>query len=207
MDAIVPFDAVDPKRRLSSVLEPDERRAFAGAMLADVLDALAETAASTRVVATAPIDLDVPVAVDDRPLTVAVNDALAGGDLPTAVVMADLPLVTAAALDRLFAAEGDVVLVPGVGGGTNAVVVRDGAFHVDYHGCSIRDHRRIAAEAGLSTATVDSFGISLDVDEPADLAEVVLHGRGVAASWLGDHGVAVTTDDDGRVGVDRTPRD
>ena len=40
MDVFVPFDARDPNTRLSSLLSADQRQDFAGAMLADVLDAV-----------------------------------------------------------------------------------------------------------------------------------------------------------------------
>ncbi|MEF8851221.1 MAG: 2-phospho-L-lactate guanylyltransferase [Haloarculaceae archaeon] len=198
MRVVVPFGAVDPKTRLSPVLDADERRAFARAMLRDVLDALPARHDPT-VLATGPVDCGAPVVVDERPLTEAVNDRLPGGrDDPVGVVMADLALATPAALDRLFAPDADVVFVPGRGGGTNALVVRDPRFRVDYHGASIRDHRAIAREVGADTATVDSFRLATDVDEPADLVEVLLHADGRATAWLREAGFAVTTTD-GRV--------
>lgn len=199
MRVLVPFDAATPKSRLSSLFDDGERRALAAAMLADTLAALKKH--DPLVLATAPIEVDAPVVVDDRPLTEAVNGALAGA-LPTAVVMADLPLATPAAIKRLVAPDVDVAVAPGLGGGTNAIVVRDPAFTVDYHGASVRDHRRIAREAGLSTATVDSFRLAVDVDEPTDLAEVLLHGDGTAAEWLRDCGRIESTD--GRVQFIRT---
>ena len=220
MRVVVPFGAERPKTRLSSVLDADERRAFARVMLRDVLDALASTGHDPTVVATAPVDCDAPVEVDDRPLTEAVNDRLPGGagdaagngddaaaagddrPDPVAVVMADLALATPAALERLFAPDADVVLAPGRGGGTNALVVRHSGFRVDYHGASIRDHRAIARDVGASTATVDSFRLATDVDEPGDLVEVLLHADGRAAAWLREAGFAVTATD-GRVEATR----
>ena len=218
MRVVVPFGAERPKTRLSSVLDADERRAFARAMLRDVLDALASTGHDPTVVATAPVDCDASVEVDDRPLTEAVNGRLPGGagdaaadadaaaeddrPDPVAVVMADLALATPAALERLFAPDADVVLAPGRGGGTNALVVRHPGFRVDYHGASIRDHRAIARDVGASTATVDSFRLATDVDEPGDLVEVLLHADGRAAAWLREAGFAVTATD-GRVEATR----
>jgi 2-phospho-L-lactate guanylyltransferase len=199
MRVVVPFSADRPKSRLSPVLDPEERQAFAHAMLEDVLDALASTGHEPTVVATAPVECDTPVDVDDRPLTDAVDDRLPdAGDDPTAVVMADLALATSGALARLFAPDADVVFAPGRGGGTNALVVRHPDFRVDYHGASIRDHREIAREIGAETATVDSFRLATDVDEPADLVEVLLHTGGQAADWLREAGFAVTATD-GRV--------
>jgi 2-phospho-L-lactate guanylyltransferase len=212
MRVVVPFGAAEPKTRLSPVLDAGQRREFAEAMLADVLGALSDCGYEPTVLADRPTDVsslagepagcDASVVVDERPLTAAVNAQLpADADDPVAVVMADLALATPAALDRLFGSAGDVVLAPGLGGGTNAVVARHPDFRVDYHGASIRDHRVAAADAGLSLATVDSFRLATDVDEPVDLAEVLLHGEGRAAAWLRGAGFDVA-EDDGRVRVD-----
>jgi len=202
MRVLVPFAAEDPKTRLSDVLDADERAAFARTMLEDVLDAIRDTGQSPELLATAPLDVDVPVTVDERPLTPAVDAALAATDGPVAVVMADLALATSAALERLFDSEGDVVLAPGRGGGTNALVARHPEFRVDYHGVSFRDHREAAREIGADVAVVDSHRLATDVDERADLAEVLLHGEGAAADWLREAGFALSADG-GRVRVVR----
>ena len=206
---LVPFDATTPKTRLAPVLDADERAAFAAAMLGDVLDAVgaAEGGHEVRVLATEPTDAvpaSVPVDIDDRPLTPAVNAVLGRVDGPVAVLTADLPLVTPATVERLLGAggAGDVVLAAGRGGGTNAIVARGGAFRVDYHGVSYRDHREAAAEVGATVRTVDSFRLALDVDDPADLAEVLLHSEGKAAAWLREAGFAISTGD-GRMRVER----
>ncbi|MFB6116897.1 2-phospho-L-lactate guanylyltransferase [Halosegnis sp.] len=192
MRVLVPFGARDPKTRLGAVLDEQERHSFAEAMLADVLRALADH--DPVVLADAPVDVDAPVTVDERPLTEAVNAELASG-VPTAVMMADLPLVGRETVERLIAPDADVVMAPGLGGGTNALVVRDETFRVDYHGASVRDHRRAARAEGLSLATVDSFQLAADIDEPDDLVEVLLHGDGAAATWLRAHGGRVATTD------------
>lgn len=212
METVVPFDAVEPNTRLASVLDATERRAFAEAMLSDVLDTLRAVGHQPSVVTTAAVDWIERQTVDDRPLTTAVNAILADRepdhDQPVAVVMADLPLVTPATLDRLTGAEratrpADVTIAPGLGGGTNALVVRQPAFRVDYHGASCRDHERIARETGGSVRTVDSRRLATDVDEPADLAEVLLHTTNTAArEWLVDAGFRLDTTD-GRVTVER----
>ncbi|WP_200530738.1 2-phospho-L-lactate guanylyltransferase [Halorubrum sp. LN27] len=228
MEVLVPFSTDRPKSRLSAVLAPDERAAFALAALRDVLDAIDEAGGEPRVLATGAVDADLPcpVTVDDRPLTEAVNGALdarlkgggADGDAAerVAVVMADLALATPDALRELFAAgrEADVALAPGRGGGTNAFVASHPEFRVDYHGASYLDHRRIAAEIGAGVAVVDSHRLATDIDEPADLAELLIHAEANAADggsdggekrasrWLRDAGFALDTTD-GRVGVER----
>lgn len=227
MRVVVPFGAETPKTRLADALGPSERSAFARAMLRDVLSAIRASGHEPEVLATSPVDVDAPVTVDDRPLTDAVNAVLANRgcdcdhdherththththdhthDDPIAIVMADLALATQDALGRLFgaAAAGEIVLVPGRGGGTNALVVRHPEFRVDYHNGSIRDHREIAARIGASVTEVDSYRLATDIDEPADLVEVLLHGNGAAYEWLVDAEFEVTTEQ-GRVDVTRS---
>lgn len=205
MRTVVPFDARDPKTRLGPLLDADERTAFARAMLHDVLGALRAAGSRPTVLANASVEVDAPVTVDERSLTTAVNAVLTGADGPVMIVMADLALATPAALDRLLApaaGETAVAIAPGRGGGTNALVVRHPAFRVDYHGASYLDHRRIADEVGASVATVDSFRLSTDIDEPEDLPEVLLHGQGESRQWLRQAGFALGVQD-GRVGVTR----
>jgi len=202
MRLVVPVSGSDPKTRLSSVLTPDERREFTEAMLADVLAAVGAAGHSPEVVATAPVACDAPVTIDDRGLDPLVNGLLAETDGELAVVMADLPLLTPPTVEKLFEPDADVVLAPGLGGGTNAFVCRHPDFRVDYHGASIRDHRRIARETGATVAEVDSRRLATDIDEPGDLVEVMLHSDGAAADWLDDAGYELAVDD-GRVTVER----
>lgn len=184
MRVVVPFATNDPKTRLSGLLDPAERRAFSRAMLEDVLEAVRDAGGDPEVLATAPMEVDVPTTVDDRPLTEAVNAAL---DPETAVVMADLPLITVDALEELFGTSDDVALAPGRGGGTNALVSRHPDFRVDYHDGSFLKHRASAAELG-SVAVVDSHRLATDIDEPEDLVELLIHGEGRAVEWLRDAG-------------------
>jgi 2-phospho-L-lactate guanylyltransferase len=204
MRILVPFEATRPKTRLDGVLDADERRAFATAMLRDVLDACRDAGHDPEVVATASVTVPAPVAVDDRPLSAAVNARLATATEPLGLVVADLPLLTAAAVDRLVdaAADAGVAIAPGRGGGTNGLVVAHPDFRVDFHGVSYRDHLTAAEDVGADVAVVDSMRLSTDVDEPADLVEVLLHGDGAAAAWLREAGFELDADG-GRVGVGR----
>lgn len=237
MEVLVPFAVETPKTRLEPVLSTGERAAFARVMLADVLEAIAETGHDPVVLSTTPLAdrpletddltrergvdphglieaIDPRVLADDRSLSVAVDDHLPGpGEGPVAVVMADLALATPDALETLFeplagldetrgGAVPGVVIAPGRGGGTNALVVSHPRFSVDYHGVSYRDHVRIAREVGATVETVDSYRLATDVDEPNDLAEVLLHGEGQAPAFLRELGFTLETTD-GRVTVTR----
>lgn len=194
MRAVIPFDAKTPKQRLASVLDAEERAAFARVMLQDVLAAMEPTPFEPTVRSTAPISDagTVPVEIDERPLDAVVTDAISA-HVPLAVVMADLPLLRPETLARLGDQDGDVVFAPGRGGGTNAMLVRDPSFDTNYHGVSIRDHRRFARERDLAVNELDSFRLGADVDEPADLLEVLLHGEGESARWLESAGFRIET--------------
>lgn len=194
MRTVVPVSGAEPKTRLAHVLTPDERLAFTEAMLTDALAAIEQTGRTPEVISTAPVSCDVPVTVDQRGLDTLVNDLLTE---PLAVVMADLPLLRPAAIERLFAPDTDVVLAPGLGGGTNALVCRDPTFHVDYHGASVQDHRAIVARQNLTLSEVDSRRLATDIDEPCDLAEVLLHSEGASADWLRDAGFELDISDGG----------
>lgn len=162
--------------------------------------------------------IDPRVTIDDRSLSGAVDDRLPGpNDDPVAVVMADLALATPDALETLFdplvdldetrdAPAPGVVIAPGRGGGTNALVVSHPRFSVDYHGVSYRDHVRIARDVGATVETVDSYRLGTDVDEPDDLVEVLLHGKGQASAFLRKLGFGLETTD-GRVTVTRSSDD
>lgn len=192
MKVLIPFDGRNPKTRLSNTLTLEERREFSNAMLRDVLDAIPSESLDVEVVTTEPFDLELPVETtkSSEPLTSVVNEYI-DSTVPIAIVMADLPLLQTEQIDRLLEPSADVVLAPGVGGGTNALVVRDDSFSVDYHGVSVRDHQRIARNRGLSTTKIDSFRLALDVDEPADLVEVLLHSSGSASDWLESNGFVI----------------
>ena len=202
MQVVVPYAVDSPKTRLAPAMDVAERRVFSRAMLEDVLASIRETGREPTVLATGPVEVDARVTVDDRPLTPAVNAVLAG-ETPVAVVMADLALATPAAIERLFEPSESVVLAPGRGGGTNALVSRHPEFRADYHGASVRDHRRVAEQVGADVDCVDSFRLATDVDEPDDLAEVLLHGAGESRRWLEGAGFTLAVGD-GRVGVDRS---
>lgn len=200
MEVLVPFAVREPKTRLGDIFTAAERREFAKLMLEDVCAAIDRAGSSPTVLSTKPMDSSWPVLVDNRPLTEAVNARL---EPPIAVVMSDLALLTPAVLSRLVATDGEIVIAPGLRGGTNAIVVRHPDFYTDYHGASVADHRQIAEEVGSAATTVDSFRLAVDIDEPDDLAEVLLHGTGQAAEWLESAGFGIEVAD-GRVTTRRS---
>ncbi len=205
MRILVPFDSRNPNTRLSSVLDSTERREFAGILLADVCRVIREAGHQPEVLATEPVECSAPVRVDERPLSPAVNAVLSETTEPIAVVMSDLALATKASIEKLFEPESDIVLAPGLGGGTNALCIREPSFRVDYHGGSYRKHCEQADACGATVETVDSFRLAVDIDEPEDLAELLYHGCGQAPAWLREAGFELDERAD-RCGIRRFDR-
>lgn len=200
---LIPYKSGSPKSRLSPLLSPAARKAIAEAMLLDVLDAaLGARLGPVTLLATGRrglprIPAGVRVEVDPRPLTPAVNRMLEklrrrgwprGGVM---VLVPDLPLAEPAHLRNAASMPEPVVLGLGRRGGTPLLLSRDPRFRADYHRGSFRKHLEAARALGLDAGVLDSFCLAQDVDEPDDLLELLLHGRGRAAGMLRGLGFAV----------------
>jgi 2-phospho-L-lactate guanylyltransferase len=202
--ALIPYKPRNPKTRLSSLLSQEEREQFAAAMLEDVKAAVRDAMCSPVLICTELFDSeDVQVTITDTDLNGSLNAILPQNVGPTLIIMADLPLADTASIRRLLFTEKDLAIVPGRGGGTNAIFMKEPRkFHVDYYGPSFVKHMKIATDAGLSVEVIDSFRLHTDIDEPEDLAELLIHGTGKSRAYLEDLGFALSVDQ-GRVGVER----
>jgi len=202
--ALIPFKPKNPKTRLSDILSLDERETFARAMLEDVIFAVRDALCSPVVVGTELFDSeDVQITVPDADLNKTLNQILPESIGPLLIIMADLPLANREAIHQVIRSESDMAIVPGRGGGTNVIYLKEPQrFHVEYYGTSFLSHMRIAQEAGLSCEVIDSFRLHTDIDEKEDLVEVLLHGSGKSRACLESLGFVLTTEK-GRVGVER----
>ncbi len=202
--ALIPFKPANPKTRLSCVLEQDERRVFARLMLADVVEAVRAAGCEPRIIATD--DYNCPIAVVEvipGGLNETLNALLAKTDDEVLIIMADLPLITPDAVRRLISTRQEMAMVPGRGGGTNAIYLSRGSdFRVDYYGASFLKHSRIAEERALSCEVIDSFRLHVDIDEKEDLVELLIHGKGRSREYLEGLGFSLSLEK-GRVGVTR----
>ncbi|MGE5206871.1 MAG: 2-phospho-L-lactate guanylyltransferase [Chlamydiota bacterium] len=179
------------KERLSSVLSPSERRALAEAMLQDVLEALAAVNHHTRVgvVTSDPVATALAqrygFALIPDPANLGESDAiahatkhcLANGEDSTLVIPGDIPLIQPEDIEQVLAAapaEGSV-LVPGWDGrGSNAVLRRPAdLFPLRFGNDSFPPHLRAAQATGKPCLVLQLPRIGLDVDNPADLAQLL----------------------------------
>ncbi|WP_202319331.1 2-phospho-L-lactate guanylyltransferase [Archaeoglobus neptunius] len=197
MRILIPFKATNPKSRLSGILDFEERKKLAELMLLDVVEAVSRFG-SVKVVSPAKINIEgVDVVVDSSDLNTVVNSEI--NNVPLAVVMSDLPLLSGDILQRFFNSEGDVVIAPGRKGGTNMLLVRREGFRVSYHYGSFFKHVEYARKIGFSVSIFDSFYSSVDIDDESDLLELIMHGKG-KRSWK------FLTQLGFRVSFEKTPR-
>ena len=202
--ALIPYKPKNPKTRLSALLSQEEREQLAAAMLSDVKDAVKDAMCSPVIVCTELFDSeDVQVTITDTDLNGALNEILPQSVAETLIIMADLPLANAEAIRRVISTKMDMAIVPGRGGGTNVIYLKEPKrFHVDYYGTSFMKHMKIAEDAGLSCEVIDSFRLHTDIDEEEDLAELLIHGSGKSRAYLETLGFSLAVEK-GRVGVVR----
>jgi 2-phospho-L-lactate guanylyltransferase len=145
----------------------------------------------------------IQITVSDADLNQTLNSLLPQSAGEILIIMADLPLANADAIRRVIATKNDMAIVPGRGGGTNAIFIKEPLrFHVDYYGMSYLKHVKIAEEAGLSCEVIDSFRLHTDIDEKEDLVELLIHGTGKSRALLEELGFALSVEK-GRVSVER----
>lgn len=193
VQVVIPFKLENAKSRLAPVLSPEERKQFALSMLRDVLEAVSGVGLVT--ILSRPgfdrlnLDLDVGILESDLELNEALNLSIErwqemGWPTDLLIVMADLALLTSDDMSGILGTPGDVVLSPGRGGGTNMILIRRPEFRTCYRGISFTKHLNFAQGLGLRVGAYSSYMAGCDIDEPTDLTEVLIHGRGVALQHL-----------------------
>jgi 2-phospho-L-lactate/phosphoenolpyruvate guanylyltransferase len=186
---VVPVKSLDrAKGRLAGVLEPLERAALTLAMLEDVLDAcLAIPGWQTWVVSPDEAVLEVsarrrarPVTEDEPGLVSAIRqvEEEAGGADSLAVVLGDLPLLTADALSLVLQTLGPVVGAPSDSdAGTNALLRRPPGVIPPLFGTdSFRRHREAAEMRGIPFGAIRAPELGFDLDRPEDVPYLLAHG-------------------------------
>jgi 2-phospho-L-lactate guanylyltransferase len=194
------------KQRLGASVADPLRLALAGAMVEDVLLALAQTASIelTIVVTREPLAAEAArrqgaAVVEDEAesgqslaVTLGVRRALAEGFERVLCVPGDCPALDAAELESLLAPTGvaggepQVVVLPDRhGSGTNGLLLSPpDAIAPAFGPGSCERHRRLARAAGLACRVEPLPSLLLDVDTGADLAALRerLAGHGARAS-------------------------
>jgi 2-phospho-L-lactate/phosphoenolpyruvate guanylyltransferase len=199
--AAVPVkDLINAKQRLVPILEAEQRRALARAMLEDVLAALA-TALPGRVwvVTTDPEVMEVAgrhgarclVEQANRGHTEAVafaqSAALNRGAARFLTIPGDVPCVTAEEIAAVCrSGEAGVTFVPSMSGfGTNgALLAPPDAMPLKFGEPSFDNHLLAARQRGLTPVVRELPGLGLDIDTPEDLMLLLARGARTRSAAL-----------------------
>lgn len=188
---LIPVKNLDrAKQRLARVLDQSARTELAQAMLADVLQAICAWEARPEVsLVTSDAfavelarKLGVAIIPDDenRGETEAIARATAvceaRGIESTLVIPADIPLITAGELQKIYSAapsQGSVLVSAADGQGTNAIFRRPaGLFPLRFCNDSFQPHLAAARATGFTCNVLGLPGVGLDVDSPEDLHQL-----------------------------------
>jgi len=201
--ALVPAKALDQaKGRLAAILNENERRGLALAMLEDVLRALrsAEVIESVSVVSPDESVLQFAralgaEALEEPPSVRGINQALSHGLNAIAdchpdgvlVVLADVPGIRPSDVTAIIEAlprEG-VVICPSADKGTSALALRPiDVIPFRFGENSFQAHKREAAARGLPLRVLRIASLANDIDEPDDLRELLSHPTETATHRL-----------------------
>ena len=213
--AILPVKGLDTaKRRLSDALAPGERRDLFRAMVEDGLEALSQVRGLAGICVFTRDSEAVGLAKrygarlvmegeslgQTAAVTAAASVLAADGVADVVCVPGDVPLATAAEIERVLArhrAAPDVrprvTIVPARDGlGSNCMVCSPpDAVPFQFGDDSFARHLAAARRAGVAVRTLEVAGLGLDVDTPDDLA-VLLRRKGTtrAQAYLKASGIA-----------------
>jgi 2-phospho-L-lactate guanylyltransferase len=214
--AVVPVkNTAAAKQRLASVVPPGLRRGLALAMLEDVLAALAEARglAGRLLVTIDPAARDLASrygahCIEDGArdghtgaVMAAVRRLAAEGHGAMLTLPGDIPMVTAAEIERLAAAHRPApsfTIAPSHDEmGSNAILVSPpDAVGLRFGDDSFRPHLAAARAGGIEPTVVRLPGIALDIDNPADLAHFRQVGsRTRAGLWLAQYAGVLASGD------------
>lgn len=184
------------KQRLAAVLDQPSRTALAQAMLHDVLAALQQWAArrektgpQVAVVTGDPYAVKLAceygfevIADPENPgetgaIEMATRIAVERGVESTLVIPADIPLIQAWELDEILThapSEGSVLVPAADARGTNAAFRRPAnLFPLRFGNDSFKPHHAAAQATGKPCVVLNLPGIAVDVDNPADLQQLI----------------------------------
>lgn len=179
------------KQRLASILEQPARTQLTQAMLHDVLATLHGWKNKTGVAIVTSDPYAVKLASDyrfeiipdpDNPgetgaIEMATRVCVERGVGFTLVIPADIPLIQSWELEEIFKhapSEGTVLVPAGDGRGTNAAFRRPAnLFPLRFGNDSFKPHHAASQSTGKPCVVLNLPGIAVDVDNPADLQQLL----------------------------------
>jgi 2-phospho-L-lactate guanylyltransferase len=184
-------DTATAKQRLAPVLDQASRTQLAQAMLSDVLSAVYEwkDRPAVGIVTSDPYAMRLAeeykfevIPDPDNPgetgaIEMATRVCVERGEESTLVIPADIPLIQAWELEEILEhapTEGSVLVPAGDGRGTNAIFRRPAnLFPLRFGNDSFIPHHAAAQATGTRCVVLKLPGIAVDVDNPADLHQLI----------------------------------
>ena len=206
---IIPVsDLRNAKSRLSSFLSDSEREELLKKMLSDIVFNVSKQVDSVLLVSKDDeirnfCEKNSLIFVreaehSDNFLNNAIVDAInvARKDFPEndiLILPSDIPLITEEIIIDVKSKSSDLVISPSGGGGTNLLCFKN---KFNYKPCfgdmSFFNHLKEAEDLKMNVNVLDSFFLSLDVNTPNDLGEILLHGSNTCTyDYLSSIGVCV----------------
>ncbi len=193
--AIIPVSGFkESKTRLSPFLSEDERVELLKVMLKDIVMVIEDE-----------VDEIVLVSKDDNVKSFAkelfvnfvkekehennfLNNAISDAvnevkvnypDKDILILPSDIPLLKSEHVSTVKSMDKDLIISPSKGGGTNLLCFNEKYdFETKFGPMSYFEHLNVAHQLGMSINIIESFYLSLDMNTPEDLGELLLHGIG-----------------------------
>lgn len=190
------------KQRLAALLDQPARTELAQAMLHDVLATLAgwTRRPAVAVVTSDPFALELArqyhfevIPDPENPgetgaIGMATEICSARGIESTLVIPADIPLIEVSELEAILEkapVEGSVLVPAADGRGTNAAFRRPAAlFPLRFGNDSFKPHHAAAQATGMPCVVLQLPGIGVDIDNPADLQQLIASPGGTRTQNL-----------------------
>ncbi|HII08093.1 MAG TPA: 2-phospho-L-lactate guanylyltransferase [Methanosphaera sp.] len=98
------------------------------------------------------------------------------------ILPSDIPLLKREHVATLKSMDKDLIISPSKGGGTNLLCFNEQYdFETRFGPMSYFEHLNKANQLGMSINIIESFYLSLDINTPEDLGELLLHGTGTSS--------------------------
>ena len=192
---IIPVSSFDEsKTRLSQFLLSNERNELLKVMLKDIILAIKNQVKEIFIVSKdeavknyadeLKVRFIYEKEYEDNFLNNALNDAITEvktifSDYDILILPSDIPLIKKEHILTIKNMNNDLIISPSKGGGTNLLCFNNEYdFKTKFGSMSYFKHIHEANELNMSINLIESFYVSLDMNTPEDLGELMLHGVG-----------------------------
>jgi 2-phospho-L-lactate guanylyltransferase len=192
---IIPICCFDKsKSRLSNFLSDDERVELMKSMLKDIVTAIRDNVEEIILVSgddevyeyaqELGISFVRESEHENNKLNRAITDAVVSvkenyGNVDILVLPGDIPMIKKEHIISVKSAASDLVISPSHGGGTNLLCFNSDFDYETFFGdMSYFRHIQEAYAKDMTVNVIESFYLSIDVNTPQDLGEILLHAIG-----------------------------